>query len=165
MIPATQRPNLRRIGESAITKVLGSFLSLSATVRESEDDSPISAASDEINSSVLLTGHRLSGSVHLRLPQAFVANAARRLAGLDGGAENANELEDDAAGELANMVAGRVASQLAADGYPCTLGTPSVSRSALPPIPTQPGSDHGRVELICDGHCLTLELHCRHAPR
>ena len=165
MIPASTKPDLRRIGESAFTEVLGNLLSLSTTVRESANDSPVSAAPDEICSSVLLTGQRLSGSVHLRLPQAFVANAVRRLAGLEGDVGNANGLQDDAAGELANMVAGRVASQLAADGYPCTLGTPSVSRSARLPIETQPGADHGRIELICDGHCLSLELHCRYTVR
>ena len=76
---------------------------------------------------------------------------------------NANELQDDTAGELANMVAGRVAARLAADGYPCTLGTPSVSRSARLPIETQPGVDHGRTDLICEGHWLSLEIQCRYA--
>jgi CheY-specific phosphatase CheX len=157
MTPAPNQPDLRRIGEVAFTEVLDTLLSL-PSVRESVEDRP--AAPDQISSSVLLTGQRLSGSVHLRLPLAFVAYAVRRLTGLDEDAENANELQDDAAGELANMVAGRVASQLAAGGYSCKLGTPSVSRGAR--IATQNQNDvaHGRTDLICEGHQLSLEIQC-----
>jgi CheY-specific phosphatase CheX len=163
MTPASHQPDLRRIGASAFTEVLDTLLSLSATVQESADDRPVSAAPDEISSSVLLTGQRFSGSVHLRLPQAFVAYSVRRLTGLDVDAGNANELQDDAAGELANMVAGRVAARLAADGFPCSLGTPSVSRSPCLPIETEPGVDHGRTDLFCDGHWLSLKVQCRYA--
>jgi CheY-specific phosphatase CheX len=163
MTPAFNKPDLRRIGESAFIEVLGTLLSLSGAVRESADNRPVSAAPDEMSSSVLLTGQRLSGSVHLRLPQAFVAKAVRRLAGLDGDVGNANELQDDAAGELANMVAGRVASQLAADGYPCKLATPSVSRRARLPTEDQTGVAQGRTDLICEGHKLSLEIQCCYA--
>ena len=143
MTPASDNPNLRRIGESAFMEVLDTLLMLSATVRESAIDRPVSVAPDEISSRVLLTGQRISGSVHLRLPPAFVAYAVRRLTGLEGDAGNANELQDDAAGELANMVAGRVASQLAAHAYPCELGTPSVSRGAQLATKNQNGVAHG----------------------
>jgi CheY-specific phosphatase CheX len=164
MTPAAHKLDLRRIGESAFTEVLGTLLSLPATVRESATDRPVSDAPDNISSSVLLTGQGLSGSVQLRLPQAFVAYAVRRLTGLDVDAGNANELQDDAAGELANMVAGRVASRLAADGYHCKLGTPSVSRGARLSTESRNGVVHGRTDLICDGHWLSLEIQCCYAP-
>lgn len=160
MIPDSKRPDLRHIGESAFTKVLGTLLSLSSTIRESANDRPVGAVPDEIRSSVLLTGQRLSGSVRLQLPQAFVAYAVRRLAGLDDDAENTLELQNDAAGEIANMVAGRVAARLAADGYPCKLHTPSVSRGARLATNNQDGVVHGRTDLICEGHCLSLEILC-----
>jgi CheY-specific phosphatase CheX len=163
MTPASDKPDLRRIGESAFMEVLDTLLMLSATGRESANDRPVSAAPEEISSSVLLTGQRISGSVHLRLPLAFVAYAVRRLTGLDGDTGNTSELQDDAAGELANMVAGRVASQFAAHAYPCKLGTPSVSRSAR--LATQNRNDlaHGRTDLICEGHWLSLEIQCCYA--
>ncbi len=163
MTPASNPPNLHGIGERAFIEVLDTLLSLSATVRESADDRPVSAAPDEITSSVLLTGRRLSVSVHLRLPHAFIADVVRRLAGWEGDAGNACELQDDAAGELANMVAGRVANQLAADGYPCKLGTPSVSRIARLAARNQIGAASERTVLVCDGHWLLLEIHCCYA--
>jgi hypothetical protein len=58
MTSASNKPDLRRIGESAFTEVLDTLLSVPATVRESADDRP--AAPDEISSSVLLTSQRLS---------------------------------------------------------------------------------------------------------
>jgi len=160
MTPASDKPDLHRIGESAFTEVLDTLLSFPSTIQESASDRPASAAPDEISSSVLLTGQRLSGSVNLQLPLAFVAHAVRLLTGLDGDAGNANELQNDAAGELANMVAGRVASQLAAEGYPCKLGTPSVSRGSRLTAKDQNDVAHGRTELICDGHWLALEIQC-----
>jgi len=162
MTPDSHRPDLRRIGASAFTEVLATLLSLPVTVPESTNDRPVSDAPDGISSSVLLAGQRFSGSVHLQLPRAFVAHAVRLLTGLDGDAGNANALQDDAAGELANMVAGRVASQLAADGYSCKLGTPSVARSRLT-TQGQPAVEHGRADLICAGHWLSLEIQCCYA--
>jgi CheY-specific phosphatase CheX len=85
------------------------------------------------------------------------------LTGLAGDVGNANELQDDAAGELANMVAGRVASQLTADGYPCKLGTPSVSRCARLAAKNENGVAYGRSDLICEGHWLSLEIQCCYA--
>ena len=163
MTSVSNKSDLCRIGESAFTEVLGTLLSLPASVRESANDGPVSATPDEISSSVVLTGLRLSGNVHLRLPPAFVAYAVCRLTGLAGDAENAKELQDDAAGELANMVAGRVASQLAADGYPCKLGTPSVSRNVRLATKIHDGAARGRTDLICEGHWLSLEIQCCYA--
>jgi CheY-specific phosphatase CheX len=163
MTPASNKPDLRHIGRSAFMEVLSVLLSLPATVRNSSGQRPHSDFADQITSTVLLAGERLSGSVHVRLPVAFVAHAVHHLTALDGATEEANAVLEDTAGELTNMVAGRVAAQLAADGYLCTLGTPSVSRGAGLPVETEPGMDHGRTDLFCDGHWLSLELKCRYA--
>ena len=158
MTPTANKPDLRRIGERAFTEVLDTLWSLPATVRASADNSPDSVAPDELSSLVHLTGQRLSGSVRLRLPPAFVADAVRRLTGLEGDVGITDELRQDAVGEFANLVAGRVASQLAAVGYPCQLGTPLVARNASLRADNQNGGVRGRSDLICAGHCLSLEF-------
>jgi len=163
MTPPSHRPDLRRIGQTVFPEVLNVLLSLPATLQSSSNLTPQSDAPDKIFSTVHLTGQRLSGSVHLKLPLDFVAHAVHVLTGLKDAAPDANAILDDAAGELANMVAGRVAVQLAAVGYPCTLSTPSVSRGAGPPIETDSGVDYGRTDLLCDGHWLSLDLKCRYA--
>jgi CheY-specific phosphatase CheX len=159
---SNNRPDLQRIGQTVFPEVLGVLLSLPATLRNSSNLSPHSDVPDQIVSTVLLAGQRLSGSVHLTLPMAFVAHAVNIIAGLEDHAQDANAILDDAAGELANMVAGQVAVQFAADGYPCTLGTPSIARGKGPPIETHSEVDHGRTELLCDGHLLSLDLNCRY---
>ena len=163
MTPGSKRPDLRCIGESAFAEVLSNLSLQPTTVRNSDGHSPLPVAPDQITSTVSLAGQRLSGSVHVQLPQAFVAHAVHLLTGLDGVAGDTNAVQDDTAGELANMLAGRVAAQLAADGYPCTLGIPSVSHTARLPIEIQLGADHGRTDVICEGHCLSLELQCCYA--
>jgi CheY-specific phosphatase CheX len=161
MTSPAHKPDLRQIGASAFTEVLDTLLSLPATFQESANDP--AAVLEEISSSVSLAGERLSGRVHLRLPQAFVAYAVKRLAGLEEETENSVALQNDATGELANMVAGRVASQLAAHGYPCQLHPPSVSRGTSSAPKSQPGVACVRTDLTCAGHGLSLEIQCRYA--
>jgi len=163
MTSASDKPDLQRIGQNAFMEVLSVLLSLPATVRNSSSQSPLSDAPDQITSTVVLAGQRLTGSVHVQLPLTFVAHAVHHLTGLDGATEEASAVLEDTAGELTNMVAGRVAAQLAADGYLCTLGTPSVTRGTSLPVETEPGMDYGRTDLFCDGHWLSLELKCRYA--
>ena len=160
MTPDSNRPDLRQMGQSAFTEVLWSLLSLPATACDPAGHSPLSAPPDQITSRVSLAGPQLSGSVHVQLPLAFVSRAVHLLTGFDAADAGKNGLLDDTAGELANMVAGRLAALLAVEGYHCTLGTPSVSRSARLPIETPPGAGHGRTDLLCEGHRLSLEIQC-----
>lgn len=163
MTPVSNKPDLRRIGESAFAEVLSKLLSLPATPGTPPNQSLSSNTPDQITSTVQLAGPRLSGSVRIQLPLAFVAHAVRVLTGLDGTEGDINAVQEDAAGELANMVAGRVAARLTADGYPCELGTPSIIRVAGLPIETEPNADQGRADLFCNGYWLSVELKCRYA--
>jgi CheY-specific phosphatase CheX len=159
MTHAPRQPDLARIGELAFTEVLNTFLSLPATPRHFSARTPV-AAPDQLAAIIPLAGKALSGIVRVLLPLPFVAQAVKQVTGLDGAEQEA--IHEDAAGEIANMVAGRVAAQLAAGGYPCTLGTPSVSRNPSLPADIQPGVGHGRIDLLCSGHWLSLEIHCRY---
>jgi CheY-specific phosphatase CheX len=161
MSHASHKPDLARIGECAFTEVLATFLSLPAVPRTISVQERIPDASDQVAATVSLSGDGLSATVRILLPLAFVAQAVNHLAGLQG--PEGEAIHEDTAGEIANMVAGRVAAQLAAEGFPAALGTPSVSRSASLPIEPRPGNDHGRAALVCEGHHLSVEIHCRYA--
>jgi CheY-specific phosphatase CheX len=162
MTHAPRLPDLARIGELAFTEVLNTFLSLPATPRHSSNQTPV-AGPDQLAATIPLAGKGLSGAVRVLLPLPFVAQAVKQLTGLDGAEQEA--IHEDAAGEIANMVAGRIAAQLAAGGYACTLDTPSVSRNASSATDTQPGVRHGRTDLLCNGHWLSLEIHCRYTAQ
>ena len=165
MTRPAHRPDLHRIAESAFRDVIDSLLPEPSTSPDPSRARPDAPAADRINSSVPLVGRALSGIVQLRLPGAFLHRAFRALTGLEAAAAGAPALLDDAAGELANMVAGRVAARLAAEGYPCDLGNPSVSRHAPPrgPGAAPTGVDQGRADLFNEGHWLSVEIDCRFA--
>lgn len=105
MTADTKKPDLGRIGENAFTEVLRVFLSLPVTVRNSSTHGHDSSTRDPIISTVRLAGPRVSGSVEVQLPLAFVAHAFRRLTGFESDARDATAALEDTAGELANMVA------------------------------------------------------------
>jgi len=160
MSHASLKPDLSRIGERALTEVLSTLLKLPASPQPFAAQQLQSQAPDQLAATVLLSGNGLSGSVHVQLPPAFVARAVKHLTGLDGPEQEA--MLEDTAGEIANMVAGRVAANLAAQGYPCGLSTPSVFRVATAPVETRPGINQGRSDLVCDGHRLSVEIQCCH---
>jgi CheY-specific phosphatase CheX len=163
MTPSAHKPDLRCIAESACTQVLRNLLSLPVTAENFAAHAERSPLADAIRCSVPLEGKRISGCVHLELPRGIVVRAAQLLTGVeDGSAGNLDAAQDDAAGEIANMVAGAVAGRLGAEGYFCGLGIPSVSRGTRPSGQNKPGTDYARADLICAGHCLSIQLECRY---
>jgi CheY-specific phosphatase CheX len=107
--------------------------------------------------SVKLTGGRVSGAVHLQLPQDFAAELTALLMGQHT-ASVSDEAAADVTGELCNMVAGRVAATLAAAGYSSILGTPVVARSRGLVLEAAPDAIACRSDWTCEGHLLTVGL-------
>ncbi len=163
MTGAANKPDLCRISESAFTQVLNTLLPRSSAAGNPSTSLSGSDARDQITKSVLLTGPRLSGRVLVQVPKGFVRHATHVLTGLDGNAAEANGLLEDTAGELANMVAGRVATSLLEGGYACTLGTPSASRNPLPAFELPAGLERGRAQLTWEGYLLAVEIQCQYA--
>jgi CheY-specific phosphatase CheX len=163
MTPAANKPDLCRLSESALTQVLNTLLPRSSAAGNPSTSLSGSDAHEQVSSTVVLTGPRLSGRVLVQVPKGFVRHATHVLTGLDENAAEANGLLDDTAGELANMVAGCVATRLLQDGYACTLGTPSVSRNSLPSLELPPGIDRGGAELTWEGYLLAVEIQCQYA--
>ena len=105
--------------------------------------------------SVKLTGSRVSGDVHLLLPDGFVTKLAGLLLGRS--AVNTEEAAD-ITGELCNMLAGRVAADLTAAGYSSTLSTPEVSHGRGPDPEIALEAQTCRSDWTCEGHLFTLIL-------
>ena len=162
------RPDLRRIGEQALSEVLDTLLSLSLNEATPAASAGDGSKADYLVGTVDLVGDRLSGDVRLQLPEAFARLAARRLVGGHAAAEPlADANAADLAGELCNMVAGRVAARLRRDGYPAELSPPRVVRAPRDPRdPSEParGDERRRTCWLCEGHLITLEIQCRHQP-
>ncbi len=162
MTPPRHRPDLRGIGESAFMEVLSTLLRLSSTVANPATSTALSGGVDQMTSTVHLTGPKVSGSVCVQFPMSFIIHAVHIVTGVGRDTAEADGLVDDTAGELANMVAGRVAARLAEAGYVCGLGTPSVSRGSPLPIENQTTVGDGRADLICEGHRLVVDIRCHY---
>ncbi|MEN9678235.1 MAG: Chemotaxis phosphatase CheX [Verrucomicrobiota bacterium] len=166
MMPTTPHPDLGRIGGEALRHVLSSLLSFRATeetpvqnTAEAEDESLILATVD-------LIGEHCSGAVRLQIPEAF----ARLALGVLVGAEDTDSLTraqiDDLCGELGNMVAGRVAADLAGEGHSFTLGTPGVVRGAGWLLKEDRTTHHapGATAWSCQKHRILIEVSCHFQP-
>lgn len=162
MTPAANRPDLCRIGESAFTQLLCTLSQRSSEPRNPSTPLTVPDAHEQITSSVLLKGLRLSGRVLVQFPKAFVTYATHVLTGLDWNAAEAQRLLDDTAGELGNMLAGCVATHLSEDGYACTLGTPLVSRNPLALLEVHPEVELGGAELTWEGYRLAVQIQCQY---
>ena len=73
---------------------------------------------------------RLSGVVYLFTTLSFGRQITATLLHLDPGEEVADEMINDAMGEMANMLVGHLKSRIADRGMPCVLTIPSVVRGS-----------------------------------
>jgi CheY-specific phosphatase CheX len=179
MSPAGSKPDLDRIGGEALRAVLGALLGIPATEVKPVDEAASDAPGPGLLATVQLTGPRVSGVVHLRIPHGFAEEAVFRLHGNKPLPLVSRAEVEDFTGELCNMLAGRVAAGLRLEGYACGLGTPEVvdqsgvgrtCRSA-PDLPAgapagAPAGGFGatRLDWTCQGHRLTLEMQIRYQP-
>lgn len=166
MTPTAPHPNLRRIGGEALLHVLSSLLSFRAT-----EETPVQDTADAEDESLILATVALieehgSGEVRLQISDAF----ARLALGVLVGAEDTDSLTraqiDDLCGELGNMVAGRVAAELAREGHSFTLGTPGVVRGAGWLLKEDRTARHapGATVWSCRGHRILMDVRCHFQP-
>ncbi|HRI14084.1 MAG TPA: chemotaxis protein CheX [Verrucomicrobiota bacterium] len=162
MRPEYLLPDLTQIGGRALVEVIDTLLALPIEEVLQQNEPNSNEAAIAILATVKLTGERLSGDVRLQIPETFAGQAVSRLLG---GRNSPNDTEvDDFAGELCNMIAGRVAGQLSEDGYRCVLETPSVIRGSRFLLEPETGAGFGRTEWSCQGHSLTLHVQCHYRP-
>lgn len=141
--------HLTGIGRQALDEVLSGFLALDATETVPPHETELAAIQAWLVGLVPLQAERRSGWVRITLPEPLASRAADHLFG-PGIAD-----PTDLTGEFTNLVAGRIASGLAAHGLGFTLNTPKVERLAIPP-----GHHPGQVRSHWRfwDHPLTLDI-------
>jgi hypothetical protein len=143
MIHKEPTPDLGLVAARAITEVLATQFKLSA-VASAPVDGPIAGQTQPcLVGSVRLTGGRISGGVHLQLPETFATKLTAALLG-----RSAADLADES----------EAAAGLAASGYSSILSTPTVSRDRRLELETTPGAKTCRSDWTCEGHLLTVTL-------
>ena len=118
--------------------------------------------------SVKLTGGLISGDVQLQLPKAFVAKANRRAARTKMWRASQTKTPADIAGELCNMLAGRIAASLTAAGYSSIFEHPH-SRSRSPAQFECSGCQNMLDQLDLRGtfaeSCVAVQLQVEMSPK
>lgn len=107
--------------------------------------------------SVSLRARDWEGVVALEFSDRFASEALQWMLGDPGDAAGAR----DFAGELVNMVAGRMAVRLESTEGTCRLGTPDVRRREDPETQEGDSSVAGRTDWNCAGHSLSLRVRSR----
>lgn len=129
---------------------------------------PLSVSPDEIPQatgdalwligSVNLEGKQVRGSVQLQVSEGLMDQLNTSLGDCsDDPAIRESELAD-LAGELCNMVAGRIGAGLAAAGHLFTLSTPEVCRGRALEMSTDADKECSCTGWTCAGGTLTLKI-------
>ncbi len=155
MIPEPPIPELGSVTASALAEVLVTQFKLSA-IASAPADTPTADQTEQcLVGSVKLTGGLISGDVQLQLPKAFVAKLTAVLLGPNA-ASVTDEDAADIAGELCNMLAGRIAASLTAAGYSSILSIPTVARGRRLEFENAPGAKTCWTNWTCEGHLLKV---------
>jgi len=160
MMPPNPTPDLPRVAAEALQEVLSTQFHCAAAPASDGDLARAAGEGAWLTGCVGLTAGTLTGSLRLQLPERWL----RRLHASLGGGGNASPADDgdladlaDLAGELCNMMAGRIAARLSGGGA-SMLGTPVVARGRLPEPEAGLAGPSGRSCWTCAGQVLTLDL-------
>ncbi len=111
----------------AVARAFDTMLNVSVVAEQS--DSSLWSGEPQVASSVGFIG-RLTGVVYLYSSATFAREITGQLLGLTVNEVEGDEMVNDAFGELTNMVAGQIKSQLSDRGMPCVLTIPSIVRGS-----------------------------------
>ncbi len=112
-----------------------------------------------ITASVPVMGPAVDAPVFLIISHGFLFQAATALFGASPASPTPDLLLEDFAGELCNMVAGRVAHELCSSGLTCLLGIPRIHDDQIP-LP-EPGAavQSGRADWSWKGLPIAVVIH------
>jgi CheY-specific phosphatase CheX len=156
----SNKPDLEldRIAAHALHEVLA--IQFKMAVFAPSPDQSSKAAGDEhwLTGTVNLESPQMKGGVLLQMSEPWLStlNASLGNASRDPAALRSELL--DLAGELCNMVAGRIGAGLAAAGHICALSTPNVIRGRQQGAENGSGIKCSRTSWTCAGGTLTLTV-------
>ena len=139
---------------TAISGVFGTMLKI--PVQQEPPGSPIRNGEPHVAGSVGFIGS-LSGVVYVYSTQSFARRLTRKLLGEKHG-EPADEMVNDAVGEIANMIVGNIKSRLADRGMNCVLTIPSIVRGSHFTIEPTSSTQRRVCSYQCEGDQVVVEV-------
>lgn len=156
MTPPGQALDLDLISSQAMREVMATQFKLVIHPASPDEAGLVAGERRWFTGSVRLEGLRMRGEVCLHLPEAWLDRLNETLGGAcRDPAERVGE-NHDLAGELCNMVAGRICAGLASAGHAFILGTPLVVPGSQRLLEAGFGSRSSTTHWICAGGALVL---------
>jgi hypothetical protein len=149
---------LDRIAAHALRDVLVTQFKMPDFAASPDQSSSAAGDGDWLTGSVNLESPQMKGGVLLQMSEPWLStlNASLGNASRDPAARQSELL--DLAGELCNMIAGRIGAGLAAAGRICTLSTPHVIRGRPQRADDGSGIKCAHTSWTCAGETLKLKV-------
>ena len=146
--------DLNNVLESAAVTVFTTMLNTPLEIDRS--DEPFFESEYHIAGAVGLTG-AYNGIIYLYSTAVFARQMTCRLLGMSDGEVEGDDMVNDAFGELTNMVAGVIKSNLENLNRPCMMTVPSVVRGSNFTIEAVTGVERRSIYCTCDGGRVLVE--------
>lgn len=119
--------------------------------------------SDRVTGSVGFGGEIVTGAAYVHLSGTTAAQGASAMLGM--AMEELGESEiNDVVGELCNMVAGGLKSNLCNAGFTCAMSTPAIIRGNSFQIEAMPDVQREVMLFDCQGERIGVEVHIKFTP-
>jgi hypothetical protein len=152
-----ERVKLNKMAAAAMAEVLDTQLHLPGveTEKYTTDDHDTLC----VQGHVAMHGPKFTGDIFLQIPSTFVRSVAQQIFGFADPSEvQENDLKD-VVGELSNMVGGRVAAELLAEGLTCTLVPPEKTIAPrFKHVPKDDAMDFSQSHWLCEGNLISLTV-------
>ncbi len=107
---------------------------------------------------VAMHGPQFTGDIFLEIPVPFVRSVAQQIFGFENPADVQDADLKDVVGELSNMIGGRVAAELLAEGLTCTLVPPDKSIVTRVKHEAKDSAELSQTYWLCDGNLISLTV-------
>ena len=100
----------------------------------------------------------ITGLVHFNCSEKFARKIACSMLGLSDWQLDGNEMVDDVVGEITNMIAGNVASELRNRGFSANISIPTIVRGNNFSLHNISGCKSMRHQFQCDSALIDVEI-------
>jgi chemotaxis protein CheX len=121
----------------------------------------IAPREDRVSAIIGIGGETVNGMFYFHFPARFGEVISRRLLQHAEDDPASDQQINDAVGELCNMVAGGLKSELAEYGYDTAISPPSIIRGKSFTIESEPDLEISHFPFLCGEDVLELEVHLK----
>ena len=141
--------------EKLVIKVFATMLQMKAVV--APDGNEIAPQCPHVAGSIGFSGST-NGVIHFMCTESFARKVACTMLGMADWQLEGNEMADDVIGEITNMIAGNVASELRNRGHAASISIPTIVRGSNFTIRNISGCKCFRFHFLCEGTYMNVDL-------